>query len=398
MRVWGTWRNRGSVGNSRRRFRIIIVPLILAGSLAPRPPEAHAQASQTAAAAGLELCLVPDSIGDQLRRITRRVGGEIGVAAIHLESGARISYNGDRRFPMASVSKVPMAVEFLRRVDEGEIDLYEDLVIPVTDFRAGHSPLASWSGGKPEQATVDSLFRLMIEVSDNTATDVVLRMAGGPGEVTRRLRELGVDEVDVDRSEARTFADLSGIPDSVPESQLYRYRYFRTRDALPAEHRQQARLQFGDDPRDTATPDGMAELLALIHAGEGLSPESREYLLNSMLASRSGPRRIKGLLPRGTPVAHKTGTIAAAINDVGIITLPDGAGHVAIAVFVYTFNRTEWRRERTIAEVSRLVYDYFSTAADPWEFGPVPIACGGEDPPEEMWEPDLTLGGEDPAL
>lgn len=398
MRVWGTWRNRGSVGNSRRRFRIIIVPLILAGSLAPRPPEAHAQASQTAAAAGLELCLVPDSIGDQLRRITRRVGGEIGVAAIHLESGARISYNGDRRFPMASVSKVPMAVEFLRRVDEGEIDLYEDLVIPVTDFRAGHSPLASWSGGKPEQATVDSLFRLMIEVSDNTATDVVLRMAGGPGEVTRRLRELGVDEVDVDRSEARTFADLSGIPDSVPESQLYRYRYFRTRDALPAEHRQQARLQFGDDPRDTATPDGMAELLALIHAGEGLSPESREYLLNSMLASRSGPRRIKGLLPRGTPVAHKTGTIAAAINDVGIITLPDGAGHVAIAVFVYTFNRTEWRRERTIAEVSRLVYDYFSAAPDPWAFGPIPIACGGEEPPPDMWEPDLTLGGEDPAM
>jgi beta-lactamase class A len=341
---------------------------------------------------------VPDSIGDQLRRITRRVGGEIGVAAIHLESGARISYNGDRRFPMASVSKVPMAVEFLRRVDEGEIDLYEDLVIPVTDFRAGHSPLASWSGGKPEQATVDSLFRLMIEVSDNTATDVVLRMAGGPGEVTRRLRELGVDEVDVDRSEARTFADLSGIPDSVPESQLYRYRYFRTRDALPAEHRQQARLRFGDDPRDTATPDGMADLLALIHVGEGLSLESRDYLLNSMLASRSGPRRIKGLLPRGTPVAHKTGTIAGAINDVGIITLPDGAGHVVIAVFVYTFNRTQWRRERTIAEVSRLVYDYFSTAPDPWAYGPVPVACGGEEPPSDMWEPDLILGGEDPVM
>ena len=397
MRVWGTGRNRESVGNPCRRLPVIITLLILAGSLALRPPEAHAQPSQTAAT-GLDLCLVPDSIGDQLRRITRRVGGEIGVAAIHLESGARISYNGDRRFPMASVSKVPMAVEFLRRVDEGEIDLYEDLVIPVTDFRPGHSPLASWSGGKPEQATVDSLFRLMIEVSDNTATDVVLRMAGGPGEVTRRLRELGVDEVDVDRSEARTFADLSGIPDSVPESQLYRYRYFRTRDALPAEHRQQARLRFGDDPRDTATPDGMADLLALIHVGEGLSLESRDYLLNSMLASRSGPRRIKGLLPRGTPVAHKTGTIAGAINDVGIITLPDGAGHVAIAVFVYTFNRTQWRRERTIAEVSRLVYDYFSAAPDPWAYGPVPVACGGEEPPSEMWESDLILGGEDPVM
>ena len=69
------------------------------------------------------------------------------------------------------------------------------------------------------------------------------------------------------------------------------------------------------------------------------------------------------------------GTIAGAINDVGIITLPDEAGHVAIAVFVYTFNRTTWRRERTIAEVSRLVYDYFSSAPDPWEYGPVSADC-----------------------
>ena len=324
--------------------------------------------------------------------------GDIGVTAVHLETGARISYNGSRRYPMASVSKIPMAVEFLRRVDAGEIDLSEELVVPTTDFRPGYSPLASWSGGRAEQATIDSLFRLMIEVSDNTATDVILRMAGGPAEVTRRLRELGIDDVDVDRSEARTFADLSGIPDTVPESELYRYKYFRMRDALPAEHRQQARLRFGEDPRDTATPDGMVQLLALIHAGAGLSPTSRDYLVDAMLASRSGPRRIKGLLPVGTPVAHKTGTIAGAINDVGILTLPDGAGHVAIAAFVYTFHRTEWRRERTIAEVSRLVYDYFSAAPDPRTYGPIPVACGGGEPPPDMWEPDLTRGGEDPAM
>jgi beta-lactamase class A len=398
MRVKGAGIHFDPVGSTCRRFPSVSMLLILTGCFAFSPPDAPAQQLRAASAGGPELCLVPDSIGDQLRRITRRVGGEIGVAAIHLETGARISYNGDRRFPMASVSKVPMAVAFLRRVDEGEIDLREDLVVPVTDFRPGYSPLASWSGGKAERATVDSLFRLMIEVSDNTATDVVLRMAGGPSEVMRHLRELGIYEVDVDRSEARTFADLSGIPDSVPETQLYRYRYFRMRDALPAEHRQQARLQFGDDPRDTATPDGMADLLSLIHTGEGLNAESRDYLLNSMLASRSGPRRIKGLLPRGTPVAHKTGTIAGAINDVGIITLPDGAGHVAIAVFVYTFNRTEWRRERTIAEVARLVYDYFLTAPDPLEFGPVPFACGADASPAETWQPDLTLGGEDPAM
>ncbi len=117
-----------------------------------------------------------------------------------------------------------------------------------------------------------------------------------------------------------------------------------------------------------------------------------------MLASRSGPRRIKGLLPSGTPVAHKTGTIAAAINDVGIVTLPDDAGHVAIAVFVYTFHRTEWRRERTIAEVSRLAYDYFSTAADPREFGPISTFCGTSARDSNSVRAGQTLEGEDAAM
>jgi beta-lactamase class A len=270
-----------------------------------------------------------------------------------------------------------MAMEFLRRVDAGEIDLDERLEIPVTDFRPGYSPLASWSGGRSEHATVDSLFRLMIGVSDNSATDVILRMAGGPESVTRRLRELGIEDVDVDRSEARTFADLVGIPDTVPEEQLYRYNYFRMRDRLPAEHRQAARVRYGEDPRDTATPEAMAELLALAFRGKGLAPASRDYLIATMESSRSGPRRLKGLLPRGTTVAHKTGTMGGAINDVGIITLPDGAGHLAVAAFVNTLHRTEWRRETTIAESARVLYDWFSRAPDPWVAGPAPVPCDG---------------------
>jgi beta-lactamase class A len=398
MRVRGTREKRILNSDLARLPRIVaifstlyVLALLTAGRVSGQPVS-------DANPSGLELCLVPDSIGEALRRIARRVGGEVGFTAVHLETGARISFNGGRRFPMASVSKIPMALEFLHRVDRGEIDLSEELIVPTTDFRPGYSPLASWSGGRAEQATVDSLFRLMIEVSDNTATDVILRLAGGPDEVTRRLRELGIEEIDVNRSEARTFADLSGIPDTVPEAELYRYNYFRMRDALPPDHRQQARLRFGDDPRDMATPDGAARMLALIHAGEGLSRESRDYLLDAMLESRSGSRRIRGLLPGGTPVAHKTGTIAAAINDIGIITLPGDAGHVAIAAFVYTFYRTQWRRERTIAEMSRLAYDYFSTVTDPREFGPVSTACGAGRVAPDAREPGPVLEEEDAAL
>jgi beta-lactamase class A len=141
------------------------------------------------------------------------------------------------------------------------------------------------------------------------------------------------------------------------------------RDALPVEHREAARERYGHDPRDTATPDGMAELLALIYDGAGLTESSRELLLGVMTRTRTGRRRLRGLLPSTTEVAHKTGTMAAAINDVGIITLPDGAGHLAVAVFVNTLHSTTWRRERTIAEVARVLHDYFSAVYGVPEFG-----------------------------
>jgi beta-lactamase class A len=319
--------------------------------------------------------MVPDSIGTKLERIARRVGGAVGLSAIHLESGARISLNGDRRYPMASVSKIPMALAFLRRVDEGSVRMDERMRVPITDFRPGHSPLASWSGGRAVNVTIDSLFGLMLKVSDNTATDVILRIAGGPETVTYRLRELGIDDIDVDRSEARTFADYAGIPDSVPERELYRYQYFRMRDALPPDHREAARAAYGEDPRDTATPDAMADLLAGIWRGTGLSPEARALLLETMRATKSGRRRIRGMLPSAIPVAHKTGTLAGAVNDVGIVTLPDGAGTLAVAVFVNTLHRTTWRRERTIAEMSRELYDYFRLAAADPSPGPLAAAC-----------------------
>lgn len=347
---------------------VALAIICLGGTAIPLSAQTRASGSLEAPLPGA--CTVPDSVDTALARISRRVNGEVGFTAIHLESGASVSFNGTRRFPMASVSKIPMALEYLSRVDAGEIDPARRIRVPVTDFRPGNSPLASWSGGRAVHITVDSLFGLMIGASDNTATDVILEMSGGPSAATRRVRELGVLGVDVDRSEARTFADLSGIPDTVPESELYRYRYFRLRDALPQELRDASREAYGADPRDTATPQGMAHLLAEIHMGAGLSPRSHDRLMDVMTGTRTGARRLKGLLPDETTVAHKTGTMAGAVNDVGIVRLPNGRGHVAVAAFVNTLRSSTWRRERTIAEMTRLVYDYFSEQA------PVSLAAG----------------------
>jgi beta-lactamase class A len=69
--------------------------------------------------------------------------------------------------------------------------------------------------------------------------------------------------------------------------------------------------------------------------------------------------RLKGMLPPGTPVAHKSGTLGGSTNDVGMITLPEDAGHVVVAIFIKTSKRESSEREKAIAEIARAVYDFY---------------------------------------
>ena len=123
----------------------------------------------------------------------------------------------------------------------------------------------------------------------------------------------------------------------------------------------------GDDVqyRNWATPPAAIQLLRAIQEGQGLSSSSRALLQEFMFASVPGPRRIRGLLPAGTRVAHKTGTsrtlggLTRATNDVGIVLLPD-ARHLAVAVFVADSKADEATREAVIARVARAAWDRWS--------------------------------------
>jgi beta-lactamase class A len=120
-------------------------------------------------------------------------------------------------------------------------------------------------------------------------------------------------------------------------------------------------LDFEADPRDHATPLAMLQLLLAIDSGTATSAESRDFLIDVMSRTRTGAGRLKGLLPRGTPVANKTGTIGGVANDVGYITLPDGR-RFAIAVFTSSSETSEANRDRAIAEIARSLFDYFFVA------------------------------------
>jgi beta-lactamase class A len=311
-----------------RVFSAVVLALLTLGRLPPaQPPAATSLARQFAA-------------------IAKPAGGRVGAAALLVETGARASLRGDERFPMQSVFKLPVALHVLHEADAGRMPLSREIALTKADLRGtgGIDPIGGrWPDGVT--LTVEELARRMVSNSDNTAVDALRALSGGPAAVTRRLKDLGIPGIRVDRGERELARDLSG--------------------PTPAKERA-AFARYAHDLRDTAAPDAAVDLLAKIARGdEQLAPASHDRLLKWMIETSTGASRIKGRLPAGTVVAHKTGTgpdvagINSVTNDIGVITLPNGR-HLAIAVFVATSSKPIETREAAIAQIARAAYDYFA--------------------------------------
>jgi beta-lactamase class A len=295
----------------------------------------------------------------EIDRLARTGGGRMGVAAIHLETGRSVYLNRDERFPMASSYKVPIAVQLLTRVDRGEVRLDSMIAFKESDLHPGSGTLAELFDDPGVSLSLRNFLELMLLISDNSATDVVLRTAGGGKVVTDRMRALGINGINVDRPTVRLIGDWAGWRDLPPDDQMTPSAVRQSARGITPQQRDSASAAFDRDPRDTASPEGMATLLQKIWRGEALSPASTQLLLDIMTRSTTGGARIKGILPPSVSVAHKTGTIGGTTNDVGIITLPDNAGHVITVVMVKSSQLPVETRERAIAQVARAIYDYF---------------------------------------
>lgn len=242
----------------------------------------------------------------------------MGYAALHLETGRRISERGSEAFPMGSVYKLPIGVAVLRRVDAGTMKLDEKITI--TTFSPGWSPLRERAKGKPITVTVAELVALMVRDSDNTPCDYFIERIGAEA-ITR---DIGVAGIRVDRTEREIANDI----------------------------RKHGRDRYATDPRDTATPDAMAEYLAKLWRGQlGLSKSSRDLLVRLMTETTTGARRIKAALPPGASVAHKTGTMPGTVNDVGVVTTADGQ-HVVVAFFTKRGPADQKPQEAAIATMT----------------------------------------------
>ncbi len=280
----------------------------------------------------------------QIAKIAEAQKGRVGVAAVVLETGDAATLNADGHFPMQSVYKLPIAMAVMEqfRVEDRSLDelvgvTREDMV------REGQrSPLrdAHPDGG---EFTIRELIRLALVESDGSASDVLIRVLGGADKVQAYLTQIGVNEMKVVNTEKEIGRDWQT-----------QYEDWAQPIAAVEVLRQlcSERVRVGNEGCSDGPP----------FEAPSTFPEEISALIFTMANSTTGPQRLKGLLPKGTLVPHKTGTsgtqngITAATNDIGIINLPNGK-HIAIAVFLSDSPADEKTRETVIAKIAKAVWD-----------------------------------------
>jgi beta-lactamase class A len=283
--------------------------------------------------------------------------GTIGVYAHNIETGAEVTYKSDDRFPMASVYKIPIMVQVFREVDAGRMTLTDRIELTEADKRLGSGLLMYMTPGlKP---TVHDLLTMMITVSDNEATDKLLSIVGVQN-VNAMLATLGVKEVRVDRPTSDIIADwlAYGDPGFLKLTLAQMVSNPNVFGSFTREQMEKSDKRFVDDPRDHASPRGIATLLIKIFRNEAASEKSCRDMLE-ILKLQQFNDSVPRYLPEGTVVAHKTGEIGYTRNDAAIIY--ENGQHIVIVIFGLRGSEAvpELDLKQRMGTISRAVYDYF---------------------------------------
>ena len=262
-----------------------------------------------------------EELTGRLTAICQRAGGDCAVALTHVETGRTVSVRGDASMPLYSVFKLPLAVAVLKDVEEGRLSLDQKVRVEPEEAAPGVK-MNSDLWRKASDRTLRELLEFSLVRSDNTASDKMLELVGGPPVVTGRMRALGLQNIEV-RASTREF--------------------LKSTDAHP----------------NTGTAADLARLLARLQKGEVLASPQLEVLFGLMGRALTGQQRLRAGVPAGTPVGDKTGTGPSTTNDVGLVTLPDGRGRFAVAVLLNGSKLSAAEQEKVIAEMARAAYDAY---------------------------------------
>jgi beta-lactamase class A/beta-lactamase class A VEB len=256
----------------------------------------------------------------------------VSVAILAEDQNDSFSINGNIKLPMQSVFKYHLALAVLDQVDKGSLSLDGKITITKDDLANNlWSPIRK---KYPEGATLTlaQVLEYTVAYSDNVGCDILFKIVGGPKKVEEYLHQMGIKDVAIKYDEIT----------------------------------QQIKWKRQYENWTTSNASNLALKIFFENKGNLLSPESHNFLWKTMKASGTGRNTIKGGLPKGTVVAHKTGHsgknkagLTAAQNDIGIVFLPDGR-YFYLSVLVSDSVEASKVNAKMISDISKLTWDYFN--------------------------------------
>lgn len=275
-----------------------------------------------------------DLLRNKIAQIVSDKNAVVGVSIIGHNGKDTLSLHGDRRFPMQSVFKFHIALAVLAEIDKGKLSLDQKIDIGKEDLL----PADFWSPLRDENPnggsfTIEKLIQYSVSHSDNTACDVLIRLIGTPKTVEAYFTKNGIRDIQITFNEADMQAKWENM--------------------------------F----QNWTTPKAASETLKLFYENKNnlLSKGSYDFFWKTNIETTTGKKRIKGQLPEGTIVAHKTGWsgtnketgITAAVNNIGIVFLPNGE-YFIISVFVSESTENFEANEKIIADIAKATYDFYA--------------------------------------
>jgi beta-lactamase class A len=270
------------------------------------------------------------TIRPQLKKLLTETTARVGVAVIDLQTNDTITFGGNERYSMQSVYKFHLAMTALNWVDAGKLKLNDRIWIKDNDLLPNMwSPMREAYINGERCFDLAGLIRYAVSESDNNACDILFKILGGPKTVNDYIHSLGINDTWI----------------SATEEEMHQHWI----------------TQF----INWTTPMAMAQLLEKFYKGKLFSKSSQYFLWETMVNTSTGKNRIKGLLPVDAIVAHKTGTsgigkngIIDAINDVGVVQLPNGKSFVLVVLVANSPDKAEVS-ERLIANIGKELYGCF---------------------------------------
>jgi beta-lactamase class A len=316
----------------------------------------------------------PSDLQADLTRLAKGYGEPVGIAVTDVATGWTASVDGNETFPQQSVSKLWVALSVMQAVDDHKLELDQQVVLGPDDRSVFYQPMTSRIRGPNGIAvTVADLLRHALIESDNAANDKLIAEVGGAGFVTQTIAAKGLSGLAVGGTERDVQTHTAGLVWKPEYGQTWIFK--QARAALPDAVRDEALATYLANPPDGATPNGIVTALAELKRGQLLSRQSTDFMLELMGEARTGVNRLRAGLSPGWSLAHKTGTgpdwrgASVGINDVGLLTAPDGRTY-AVAVMIRQTSRPASARHAIMRSVTQAV-------ARHWAQGPQEMPAEG---------------------